>query len=349
MNTKISDAVMVYFKRAGSDSEDRIPALSVESCCVDPELITRVLPLQLAADAVPVAWRIHWSTIPIEPPEVTTNAARVDAIGALTDPPRIEPLYTHPSPAALNEAGGDERARFEAWAGERYDTEKSTGAGLLYAGEYLSDRTDEAWTTWQAALATRQPAGEPFGWWLIDDNGIGRLSRTPPQDTIDIYRNTPGYSATPLYAAPPAQAVDLVPRAMQTAPRDGTMVRLLVQFEDNATEDTADPAWTIGACNDDNVGDDERIGWQFAGWCWTHDHFTDGKGTPVGWLPMIGEAAQAVDLGQFREAVEMAMEVPLNSAQRQKMERLLALIDSLPTLANITPPQDLRTQLGEVR
>jgi len=61
----------------------------------------------------------------------------------------------------------------------------------------------------RAALAARQPMGEPFGWWLVDDNGIGRLSRTPPQDTLEIYRNTPGYMATPLYAAPTAQAVDL--------------------------------------------------------------------------------------------------------------------------------------------
>lgn len=37
--------------------------------------------------------------------------------------------------------------------------------------------------------------------------------------------------------------------------------------------------------------------------------------------------AHAVDLGQFREAVEMAMEVPLNSVQRQSLQRLLALID----------------------
>lgn len=76
-------------------------------------------------------------------------------------------------------------------------------------------------------------------------------------------------------------------RPMDTAPCDGTMVRLLVQFDDHATEDTEGPAWTIGACNDDNMGDAERVGWQFAGWCWTHDHFNEGKGTPVGWLPMI--------------------------------------------------------------
>lgn len=92
-------------------------------------------------------------------------------------------------------------------------------------------------------------------------------------------------------AKQPAQAVDLGPRPMETAPRDGTMVRLLVQFEENATEDTPEPAWTIGACNDDNVGEDERIGWQFAGWCWAHDHFTEGKGAPVGWLPLLDSQA----------------------------------------------------------
>jgi len=91
--------------------------------------------------------------------------------------------------------------------------------------------------------------------------------------------------------ASPAQAVDLGARPMETAPRDGTMVRLLVLFEEHATEDTAESAWTIGVCNDDHVGEDQRIGWQFAGWCWTHDHFTEGKGTPVGWLPLIDSQA----------------------------------------------------------
>ncbi|WP_414497685.1 hypothetical protein [Stenotrophomonas maltophilia] len=38
--------------------------------------------------------------------------------------------------------------------------------------------------------------------------------------------------------------------------------------------------------------------------------------------------AKAVDLGQFREAVEMAMEVPLNNTMRERLQRLLALIDS---------------------
>jgi len=74
-------------------------------------------------------------------------------------------------------------------------------------------------------------------------------------------------------------------RDMATAPTDGTMVRLLVEFEEHSTED-AEQAPTIGANNFDNDGEDV---WRFAGWCWSHDHFTEGKGTPVGWLPMLGD------------------------------------------------------------
>ncbi|WFS20584.1 hypothetical protein P9K38_09705 [Pseudomonas sp. 905_Psudmo1] len=74
-------------------------------------------------------------------------------------------------------------------------------------------------------------------------------------------------------------------RDMATAPRDGTMVRLLVEFTEHATED-ADQAPTIGANNFENDGEDR---WQFAGWCWSHDHFTQGQGEPIGWLPMLDE------------------------------------------------------------
>ncbi|WP_219915023.1 Arc family DNA-binding protein [Pseudomonas protegens] len=76
-------------------------------------------------------------------------------------------------------------------------------------------------------------------------------------------------------------------RDMESAPRDGTMLRLLVEFEEHSTEDEGQ-APTIGANNFDN---DEIDEWKFAGWCWTHDHFVEGKGTPVGWLPMLDSKA----------------------------------------------------------
>lgn len=82
------------------------------------------------------------------------------------------------------------------------------------------------------------------------------------------------------------------PQPMDTAPRDGQMLRLLVQFDEHATEDQPGPSWTIGANDFDGNGIDE---WQFAGWCWEHDHFTEGKGTPLGWLPMLAERAPVPD------------------------------------------------------
>ncbi|MGE8250142.1 MAG: hypothetical protein ACN6PO_13115, partial [Stenotrophomonas bentonitica] len=103
-------------------------------------------------------------------------------------------------------------------------------------------------------------------------------------------KSTAGKFTQPLYRDPPAQGIDLVPRPMDTAPRDGTMIRLLVQFTEHPTEDTDGPSWTIGANNGEHDGGDL---WCFAGWCWTHDHFTEGKGTPVGWLPLIDDQRDA--------------------------------------------------------
>lgn len=72
-------------------------------------------------------------------------------------------------------------------------------------------------------------------------------------------------------------------RDMATAPRDGTLVRLLVRFTEHSTEDE-DEAPTIGANYFDNTEVDE---WLFAGWSWEQDCFTQGAGKPVGWLPML--------------------------------------------------------------
>ncbi|HGM5918318.1 TPA: hypothetical protein ACKP5X_000581 [Stenotrophomonas maltophilia] len=148
-----------------------------------------------------------------------------------------------------------------------------------------------------------QPVGEPTIW--VSPAQLSAHKDRIPGDGgayLPARLTRDGQFTKPLYAAP-AQAVDLAPRPMDTAPTDGTLVRLLVDFTSNATEDTSGPAWTIGSNNDSNVMADERVGWQFAGWCWTHDHFTEGEGTPVGWLPLVGEAAQAVDLGSGIAAI----------------------------------------------
>lgn len=77
----------------------------------------------------------------------------------------------------------------------------------------------------------------------------------------------------------------VAPRSMAGAPRDGRLLRLLVRFDENATDDAAE-AWTIGSNAYEATGEDE---WKVAGWCWDHDHFTEGKGTPIGWLPLLSQ------------------------------------------------------------
>lgn len=88
----------------------------------------------------------------------------------------------------------------------------------------------------------------------------------------------------------PQQAPGPLWRPMETAPKDGTMLRLLVDFEENSTEDGAQPHPTIGA---NNFGNDEIDEWKFAGWDWQQDCFTHGVGLPVGWLPLVESVQQA--------------------------------------------------------
>lgn len=74
---------------------------------------------------------------------------------------------------------------------------------------------------------------------------------------------------------------------MDTAPKDGTLVLLLIapsEERDHALEDTAEASRTIGHNNFDNDGEDR---WQFAGWCWSHDHYTEGEGMPSAWAPLL--------------------------------------------------------------
>lgn len=70
---------------------------------------------------------------------------------------------------------------------------------------------------------------------------------------------------------------------LETAPRDGTMLHLLVDYSegDHPLEDDT-IAWTIGFGGFNDDGSDH---WKFAGWCWIHDHFTEGQGRVIGWAP----------------------------------------------------------------
>lgn len=127
--------------------------------------------------------------------------------------------------------------------------------------------------------------------------GATQPQATEPAPSTDICQNCAGqgwepsvnYGKVPCSFCQPAPSTagerEALP--MDTAPTDGTMIRLLVDFEGNSLEDTDQPVWTIGACY---ASDSEGDVWQFAGWNWSHDHFTEGHGKPIGWLPMLDAA-----------------------------------------------------------
>lgn len=87
-----------------------------------------------------------------------------------------------------------------------------------------------------------------------------------------------------------AAAQKLAARPIETAPRNGQLLRLLVDYTVKGSQHPladAEQAWTVGFNNLDADGRDE---WQIAGWCWSHDHFTEGNGHVIGWLPFHPEA-----------------------------------------------------------
>ena len=69
---------------------------------------------------------------------------------------------------------------------------------------------------------------------------------------------------------------------IETAPKDGSLLLLLTSGSDNLVED-AIHSRTIGHNSFEHTEVDE---WQMAGWCWSHDHYTDGRGTPTHWQPL---------------------------------------------------------------
>lgn len=75
---------------------------------------------------------------------------------------------------------------------------------------------------------------------------------------------------------------------MTTAPRDGTLLQLLVSADgddDNNGFDDNTPSRTMGFNNLDN--DNEDV-WKFPGWSWENDYIVEqGAGQPIAWALML--------------------------------------------------------------
>lgn len=87
-------------------------------------------------------------------------------------------------------------------------------------------------------------------------------------------------------------------RSMDSAPKDGRMLTLLVDYSTgSAPLDDAMVAATIGFNSFTDTGEDV---WQFAGWNWCQDQFCEGDGVVIGWAefsPPATPASEGTDHG----------------------------------------------------
>ena len=77
-------------------------------------------------------------------------------------------------------------------------------------------------------------------------------------------------------------------KTIDSAPHDGTLILLAITENHESVNPLEDcGTWrTIGFNDEELTGINE---WHIAGWCWCHDHFTEGKvedGEPDYWAPI---------------------------------------------------------------
>lgn len=92
---------------------------------------------------------------------------------------------------------------------------------------------------------------------------------------------------SPLRASVPSAGLQDAFRPMEEWDERDEPVLLLVDYRDGGAHPLEDCGigLTIGHNNDHNTPGEGK-GWQFAGWCWSHDHYTEGRGIPIAWKPL---------------------------------------------------------------
>ncbi len=92
--------------------------------------------------------------------------------------------------------------------------------------------------------------------------------------------------------APPAEASTWQP--IESAPKDGTSVLLLIDPQDSAHSLHDDSfVVSIGSYGVEGGAEVDPT-WCFAGWSWSHDEYVRGKGTPTHWMPLPGPPRAAL-------------------------------------------------------
>lgn len=210
-------------------------------------------------------------------------------------PENFAPLYTHPSPVngvmegvkGLEWEYGQKTARASVPFGEYQVDEYTEADGIGYVAIFNDNEElgefpiiDEAIAACQADFAKRV------------SSCLSTLATPTPAVTVDRMREQP---------------TAFLPEPMSTAPKDGSMLRLLVRFDGDSSVgafEDADTGWTIGTNNLSNTGDDQ---WDIVGWDWEQDTFRQAHtAEPIGWLPLLStlspepspQSGYAVDEGQ---------------------------------------------------
>jgi hypothetical protein len=146
----------------------------------------------------------------------------------------------------------------------------------------------------------------------------GRRAADDVEDYYEVARpgdkSVDGSDPFPVYAAPPPPAAVQEPVAVKAAwqdiaraPKDGTLLRLLVvpdPTEFTPFDDSLNPYETIGF---NNLTDTDEDCWEFAGWSWSQDCFITGRGEVIGWSA-FKDPAQQSSYEALQEAIRWCLD-----------------------------------------
>lgn len=178
-------------------------------------------------------------------------------------------------------AGNDPAPSAEAMAGTDAGETAASSSPFWAKGRIVDDRT------W---IELRM---ERINELLNEMRGEGYCSThmRPLEDEFTFLRGRMSMLNTP----PPSSHVAAW-KDMSNAPKDGTILRLLVnpdRDEFTAFDDSLTPFETIGFNNLENTEEDR---WEFAGWDWSQDCFITGRGEVIGWMQFGSNPAPVSNL-----------------------------------------------------
>lgn len=228
---------------------------------------------------------------------------RQDSAGMREGYIKLRDAFAAPSPAEPAQTDAAIAEAFGALAAQQ----QPLAADIA---KIVGDNLQDLYASNTPATPAQEPAGvaaESLLQMVLDDLDVCIAERGTAYEFTELSEET--VDALKALKAP-ARATPAAPVAPieawnppESAPKDGSLIRLLVEFTEHSLDDSTEPQATIGMNNLANTEADE---WQFAGWCWTHDRFTQGEGRVVGWLPLVSAPPPAEAREQLSDAEVIA-------------------------------------------